>query len=139
MQKFAFQSIMIIDDNEMDNWLAEILIKKVGLCDSISTFKTTQSAFDYLKAIDGTQGKLSLPDLIFLDLTLPSEDGFDFLEKYDKMNQYEIAIFILTASILASERDKAMRFKSVKGFVIKPLTEDVLREIHSTFEISKSN
>lgn len=129
MLKFAFQSIMIVDDSEIDSWLAETLICRIGLADSILTFKTATSALDYLAEINTTRGTLKWPDLIFLDLVMPIHDGFDFLTKYEAMKQHDIAVCILTASILSADREKAMRFKSVKGFVIKPLVQNVLIEL----------
>ena len=71
--------ILVVDDNEGDQFLAEHLIKKY--------LPDTQQ----LKAYDGEEALRVIaesdvkPDIILLDINMPGMDGFEFLEAYNQL------------------------------------------------------
>jgi CheY-like chemotaxis protein len=69
------------------------------------------------------------PDLILLDLNMPVMNGFDFLELYEARNNPEkeqVKLYVLTSSSHSLDHFKISLFKSVTGYLTKPLTEEVL-------------
>ncbi|MGY5851113.1 response regulator [Salegentibacter sp. F14] len=59
---------------------------------------------------------------IFLDLHMPVFNGWDFLECIEGLNDQRISVFILTSSVSNADKDKAESYKSVKDFIVKPLS-----------------
>jgi len=62
---------------------------------------------------------------------MPAMNGFEFLESYNKFNEDErynsVVILMLTSSHSDDDKQKASKYKSVKGFLTKPVDEDNLR------------
>ena len=75
------------------------------------------------------------PDLILLDLNMPNWDGLDFLESCrlcGRLPDYT-RIFILTSSEMPEDKEKAMSYKFVTGYMTKPLTDQSVQTILSHF------
>ena len=73
-----------------------------------------------------------LPNLIFLDINMPTLSAWEFLELYEQFNEViksQITIYILSSSVHKSERDKAAESKYIKGFISKPLKSDLILTI----------
>ncbi len=88
------QNILIIED---DSFLRELLKKKLG-----------SFGFGVLEAIDGDKGmkraREDKPDLILLDLLLPTTDGFEVLSKL-KQDEATSAIPVIILSNLGQKED----------------------------------
>ena len=79
-----YNKIMIIDDNEVDNYITSALIKKNNLTNTLLEFDSGLKAIEYLeKNKDNNQ---ELPDLILLDIYMPLMDGFEFLNLFEKID-----------------------------------------------------
>ena len=81
-----------------------------------------QEALDFVQEQSDTP---QYPEVIFLDLNMPVMDGFEFLERFEKIQQkakQRIPIYILTSSNYFKDFERAKDF-SVTGYIIKPLTE----------------
>ncbi len=66
---------------------------------------------------------LDAPSFILLDLVMPLMDGFDFLEVYERDVQpymNEPNVIILTSSIHEIDKRRALKYKSVKAYMVKP-------------------
>ena len=88
-----FPLVMLVDDNELDNFINKKLVEADSFADATTIHTSAQSALDYLKnnAADNAQ----VPDLIFLDITLPGSDGLAILrtlhEKFEKLRVVMLA------------------------------------------------
>lgn len=80
----------------------------------IKTFTSPEKALDFLK--DYT------PDCLFLDIQMPTMDGFQFL---DKLNNKNIAVVITTA--YDDYAIKALK-KEALDYLLKPIDSDDLKE-----------
>jgi CheY-like chemotaxis protein len=65
-------------------------------------------------------------DVIFLDLRMPIEDGFDVINHINEKRYNSPQISIITASVLESDRNKCKKL-GVKYFMSKPYTIDQVR------------
>jgi CheY-like chemotaxis protein len=125
MKYSKIQNLLILDDDEIGNLYLGMILSEL---DFLEDFRIEQSGWDCLDYLRTCQ---SFPELIMVDLNMPEMDGFDFIEKYEEeflATHPETIIFVMTNSILEIDRKKSLNFKSVRNFINKPLSEDILRD-----------
>jgi CheY-like chemotaxis protein len=71
--------------------------------------------------------KTENPDIVFLDLTMPTMDGFEAL-KYLKLFDKNAKVIIISADIQKSAYDKVME-DGAFDFIKKPITQDKMKLI----------
>jgi CheY-like chemotaxis protein len=123
-----FNSIFLIDDDEISNFLCEETIKYSNIAGDVKSFVNADEAIEVL--CNCTPQKL--PDLIFLDINMPGTDGWEFLEDLEKVSKSAeklIRVVILSSSNFYVDIEKSRKFESVKDYVSKPLTSQVLESI----------
>jgi len=109
-------------------------LEKSGCASYIKVAQSGQEALDYLTHIAQHDGgnRYPCPDLILLDINMPAMDGWEFLEKYKKMDtehKGKIIVVMLTTSLLQEDIAKAKATPEISGFEHKPLTVDNLNRI----------
>lgn len=122
---------MLIDDNEIDNFINQKIIEATGFAEKILIYKSGVSALEYLKNIsaDSTLSKSMFPDYIFLDLNLPIIDGFQFMAEFDKLDPKitgKCKVAILTTSLNPADMEAARQNKYIVKLISKPLNEQML-------------
>jgi len=118
---------MLIDDNELDNFINKKLIESESFADKVMIHASAQSALEELKKISGNTS--SLPDIIFLDIMMPHMDGFGFLEEFNKLPdavKKHSKVVMLSTSESFKDLNKANQDKNVYKFLNKPLNKAVL-------------
>ena len=72
---------------------------------------------------------LDLPTCIFLDINMPMLDGFEVAEQATPLLQGKPAtvLMMLTSSGAPGDQQRASEIPVIQGYVIKPLTADVVR------------
>lgn len=121
-------TVFIIDDDPIHQRIAQIMISKNQIYDLFFGYTEADKALEFLKANSDDQEKL--PDVILLDLNMPVVDGWDFLEAFEiikKDLKKTIRIFIVSSSVDEKDIVRSKLFSSVKGFISKPLTPDIIR------------
>jgi CheY-like chemotaxis protein len=127
------KKIMIVDDDEVSNYIFTKLVEISGFGNEITCHEKAGDAYAYLK--NNSSKPDEMPEVIFLDLLLFDMSGWDFLDKYESLPESikgKIYVVILTTSIYESDREKAIKYPSVKKFLTKPITLDGLKEIRET-------
>ena len=109
------KSVMIIDDSEMDQYLAKYMIEKYDNNIQILQTYDGEEALEVLKSIP------KQPDLIFLDINMPRMNGHEFLEVYDNWEGHSEVVIMLTSSDQEQDKERSMAFKCVKKYCIKPI------------------
>lgn len=130
-EKAKYDIVMLIDDNDIDNFINERMITGCNFSETTYINTSTRSAIEFLKnlSINKALRKDHLPSIIFLDINMPILDGFQFIEEFEKLDPSivsAIKIVMLTSSINPSDIERSKKFPSVKGFIHKPLTEESL-------------
>jgi two-component system, chemotaxis family, chemotaxis protein CheY len=120
--------VFIIDDDSIHQRIAQIMIEKHRLFDEYKSYTEAEQALNYLRANHADSA--ALPDVILLDLNMPVVDGWDFLEVFEtfyKNLKKQIRIFIVTSSVDEKDKLRAQEYSTVKGFISKPLSPDIIR------------
>ncbi|MBK9525604.1 MAG: response regulator [Bacteroidetes bacterium] len=121
---------ILVDDDMFNNNLCKMYIQYVYPTMEIVDFTLPERGFEYLKS-EFTVGEAT-PAILLLDINMPTMTGWDFLEKYEELDQRvkeQISIYILSSSVDPRDKEKADNNKYVKGYLEKPLQVDVIKKI----------
>ena len=123
--------IMLIDDNELDNFINKKLIENENFAGQVSIHQSAMSGLNYLR--NNAASPDLLPSIIFLDIMMPEMDGFGFLEEFDKLPDAvkgTSKIVMLSTSDSFKDLNRANQNKYVKRFLNKPLNAQVLQALN---------
>ena len=125
MQKL--NCILLIDDDDINNYMNERLIKKLNVSHNVKVTLNGKEGLEFIKHHCSLNDD-KCPELIFLDINMPVMDGFEFLQAFEGLNlenRERMNINILTSS--HNEKDIAMlKVLGKFNFINKPLTEEKL-------------
>lgn len=130
----ASKRILVVEDNPSDEFLTLEAFHRLGLRETVLAVNDGAEALDYLFSTGDHAGRSSgLPEMILLDLTLPSLNGIELLDRIraDARTRL-IPVVIFTGS--DSRRDLVASYLSgANSFVQKPVDfsdyAEVLRQV----------
>ncbi len=120
-----FHSIILVDDDPINNLINRRLISKLKLTSQIEEFLEAEQAIERIRKMEVTENIL-----IFLDINMPVMNGWDFLNQY--MKEFKLRkdkIIVLSSSIDFQDRQKAKEYACVEGFIEKPLSPEKIKNI----------
>ncbi len=124
----CFDLIFLVDDDPINNLINRRLLGKAGIGNHIEEYLSAQEALEKIKSLS-KEGSL----LIFLDINMPVLNGWEFLEEYKTLfSDRDDKIVILSSSIDFQDRQKALEYPIVSGFLEKPLSLEKI-----SYQISK--
>ena len=118
------RTILLIEDNEQNRYLATFLLEKHG--------------YTVVSAVDGPAGVETalalMPDLILLDIQLPGMDGYAVaraLRGHSALGSTPIVA--VTSYAMAGDREKALS-AGCNGYIEKPINPDTFVAEIQVFE-----
>ena len=120
---------LIIDDDEVFNFLHSEIIFQL---DSKAEIIEYNSSVDGLNFINETiKNNHTFPDYIFLDIRMPEMSGLELLDELMKnsIQPFEkVKTFVVTSSLDDRDKQRALSYPIVSGFLIKMITLESLKE-----------
>jgi CheY-like chemotaxis protein len=129
-------SVLLIDDDEINNFISVKLIKKALLNSEITACLNGALAIEKLLEIQNTD-VAKLPDYILLDINMPIMNGWEFLDEYKRLSIDPLGkckIYIISSSVFSNDINKARSYQLVNSFISKPLNVDKIIELFSVDE-----
>lgn len=123
------ERILLIDDDVNTNFYNRILLSQANVCEEILEFQNANEGLDYIK-----EGHTV--NMILLDINMPIMNGWQFLEAYEQLDEAQkdaVIVVMLTSSIDEDDQEKAAMYDSVKKFIRKPITPELINEIMELF------
>ncbi len=129
-----FSTVMLIDDNEIDNFINQKMIEGCNFADKVYVHTSARSALEFLQNIERNENfpRELIPQVIFLDISMPIMDGFQFLDEFEKLSgniRDGLKIMLLTSSINPLDQQKSTSIPAIANYMNKPLTKDHLSNL----------
>ncbi|MEM5563612.1 response regulator [Psychroserpens sp. AS72] len=124
----------IIDDDSIYVTLVKKIIETKKLCDNLLVFKDGKDGIDYFETILQNIEQSGIPEIILLDINMPIMDGWEFIERFTKIqNKFKkrITLYVVSSSINITDIDKAKSLSSVENYLVKPVKIDELEAVFS--------
>jgi len=125
-----FRAAMVIDDNNIDLYLASKMISKSAFAERVLTFTSAVDALAYLQ--EHARDPAALPEIMLVDIYMPMMSGFEFMEAFSGLPESvrrHCRAFITSSTI--DERDIARTESDplVEAFHEKPISREFLEAI----------
>jgi len=130
----ASTRFVIIDDDMSNNKICSITLSKLSNNADIKTFLDPLEGFNHIIA-EYSSTEHSYDCVLFLDVNMPSMNGWEFLDRFDKLDdriKNRIKTYILSSSVDKKDIERANQNKYVSHYLIKPLTKETIKLITYT-------
>ena len=115
--------ILVIDDDPIYHIMITKILKNLG-------FHNIKSIQDSTEGLEYLLKNSSLPDVLLLDINMPSKNGWDILNELSNsnINFDKMSIYIVTSSIDKCDIKKSTQYP-ISDFLNKPLKTETLEKI----------
>jgi CheY-like chemotaxis protein len=124
------KKLIFIDDNPLDHFILKRILTRYNLDYEVNCTENGKEVIKFLqKHKDNPE---SLPDIILLDLYMPNFDGWECLEKIQKICSKltkPVKTYILSSSINPQDIQHAKQYDCVRSFIFKPITKEMLERL----------
>jgi len=116
----TIKKIFLIDDDYIYLSFTSKILNFLFPDSRVSSFNSAKSALSRLEK--------ETPDVLFLDISMPEMDGWEFLEEL-KFKKIDFDIYVVSSSIDPEERERANSNPLVKMFLEKPLGKKQIERV----------
>ena len=130
MQQYKYKTVLLIDDNHIDNMISSKLLASQQYAEEILVMKSPKEAIDFIR--EAFRSGKNIPEVLFLDIRMPGMNGFDFLEEFGKIEgvaEHDVKTYVLSSSLDPKDYNMIQKNKLISKFIGKPLTPEILSEI----------
>ena len=125
-------NVLIIDDDEINNFLCRKVIELSDFSQDIHTCQSVDEGIKYLKTTL-SKNPDNYPDALFLDINMPVRTGWDFLDEYETLckenNLKKMNIYMLSSSVYEEDIKRAEDNPLISKYVTKPLEVSMLQSL----------
>lgn len=119
------KKILIVDDDEVSNFVSAQIIKAISSGFEIRTVLNGLEAMEYFKTHPE-----NLPEYVLLDVNMPMMNGIDFLCWLDSSDYHgRSKVILYTNSLFHQELNKANPFTDVVAHIEKPISPLGVRDL----------
>jgi response regulator of citrate/malate metabolism len=117
----TLNKILIIDDNDVDLFINESLLKEVRLSREV---KREISPANVISQLKKTEKLADVPDLIFIDLQVEGKSGLKFLDEFSSLSDFirnKCKIIVIAGAENYDEKSQILLNPNVIRYLVKPL------------------
>ena len=121
---------LLIDDEDIFNFLHTEVIKQVVDSPEITMFNSSVEALEYINNL--VKSKIQLPDYFFIDIRMPEMNGFELVDELMKLPRElfkNSKLYFVTSSLDQRDKVKALDYPIITGFKEKTLTTELLKDM----------
>lgn len=117
---------LIVEDDKILHIVMKKILHSIEWNSPLLPFENGMLALNYLK--ENYQKENAF--VIFLDINMPVMNGWQFLDSIvDVVSNENVYVYMLSSSIDANNKDRAMQNRFVVDFIPKPVSIDKLKSI----------
>ncbi len=123
-------SVYIIDDDPIYLYMLDRIIRECNFSKDINSFDNGKPAIEALGNTNLSTNEI--PDVIFVDLSMPIMNGWEFLDKLEAtgvLKKKEIKIVLVSSSINPREIELIKKYPIVTKYIVKPITPSDLEAL----------
>lgn len=122
----SFERVVLIDDNETDNFFHRIALQRAGFEGEVCVFEHPSKALAFL-----LRDPMVVSTCVLLDINMPGLSGFEVAQTLSERLRPSapFRLLMLTSSNWSADRQRAEAIPMVKGFLVKPLTVEMVNSI----------
>lgn len=120
--------VLLVDDDDISNFITKKQLGNLKVIKELIIKLNGKQAADYLDTCTE-----KFPDLVLLDINMPIMNGFELLDYYESTSYSGKTKFaILSTSTHKKDKDAALNYKDVIGYIEKPLTTEKMEDLFNS-------